>query len=207
MTANSTKREPPLNLFVSNRLLSIGIIVNVILLVSCQVISDVPANEKPTHIQQAVTSSTSSEHPAVEPTQVPAVPEETALYEVPLTYEKAPFTFKNPSVLEKYQNGDYDPKSREKLTAPSFEDIRYHLEMGRIVTFNFIEHGEQVYTRWPAGEFIIDALSAVPNEDGEYYLGIRQVETGRGELVSVDPVGIVLDSFAENWQSFIPNEP
>jgi hypothetical protein len=72
-------------------------------------------------------------------------------------------------VLDKYKNGEYDPKSREKLTDPSFEEIWQAVEQGRIVTFQFIEHGEDVYTRWPAGEFVIEALSAIPDENGDYY--------------------------------------
>ena len=87
------------------------------------------------------------------------------------------------------------------------EDIRYHVEKGRIVTFNFIEHGEQVYTSYPAGDFVIDALIVIPNEGGEYYLGVRHVETGGFELVSVEAVGVILNGFAGNWQSYAPNEP
>jgi hypothetical protein len=207
MAADSTKREAFMDIPVTNRLLPIGIIANAILLVACQVISDVPATDKPAQDQQAVTSSTPSEKPGIERTKAPVVPEDTAIYEAPLTYENAPFTFENPSALEVYQNGDYDPKSREKLTDPSFEDIRYHVVMGRIVTFNFIEHGEQVYTSYPAGDFVIDALLAIPNGGSEYYLGVRHVETGGVELVPVDPVGVVLNGFAENWQSYTPNEP
>ena len=73
-----------MDILVTNRLLPIGIIANVILLVACQAISDVPATDKPAHNQQAVTSLTPSEKPGIERTKVPVVTEETVPYEAPL---------------------------------------------------------------------------------------------------------------------------
>jgi len=135
--------------------------------------------------------------------------------EQPLTYENTPFTFTNPTVLETYQQGDYDPASEEQLDNPTFEDIQFYVETGRVVVVEIQDVSEEdggggdVYDQWVSkeGDWVIDSLNALPNEDGNHYLGLRNVETGEKEvLLMTEPDDPEPHPYIA-WMAYTPNEP
>jgi len=139
--------------------------------------------------------------------------------EIPLTYEETPFTFTNPTVLETYQQGDYDPASEEQLETPTFEDIDFYVETGRIVLVEIqasdeaqgqdsdeVQAGADVYDQWVShsGKWVINSLNALPNADGDHYLGLRNVETGEKEVILMTPEEPAVEV---DFAAYTPNEP
>lgn len=135
--------------------------------------------------------------------------------EIPLTYEETPFIFTNPIILETYQQGDYDPASEEQLDNPTIEDIQFYVETGRVVVLEIQDGSEEdggggdIYHQWigKEGTWVIDSLNALPNEDGNHYLGLRNVETGQKEvLLMTEPDDPEPHPYIA-WMAYTPNEP